>query len=327
MMRLTNSQFDGIEKYYERLRDRNRRSHEEKLEEIAARLPGLRPLANRVASLEVQKTKLKLDHRQQEVMEIQQEIEVIREKYRAMLEEGGYTLQDLEPIYTCPDCKDTGYAGDGSEDGPRFKCHCLQEMESRMILEEIYDQSNLKAMLQRENFSVLTYDHLEGEDLTHFRKAVDTCHDFVQEFGWDYRNLLFCGTVGTGKSFLSCCIAGEVMKAGHSVLYLSSQRFFDLLGDNLYRSESRREKNKFLDTVYGCDLLILDDLGTEYTNDFVAVQLFALINERHVQNKSTIISTNLDLKELSKRYSERVFSRIVERYTVIKLTGPNYRML
>ena len=101
--------------------------------------------------------------------------------------------------------------------------------------------------------------------------------------------------MGTGKSFLSVCIAREVLSAGYSVLY--------------------------------CDLLIIDDLGTELTNQFVSAQLFACINERHLNRKPTVISTNLSLEDLQKRYSDRVFSRITSGYICCKLTGKDIRLL
>ena len=181
-------------------------------------------------------------------------------------------------------------------------------------------------MIASENFSNLSYEYYQGEDLAHFRKCVDVCHNFVQNFKQDYHNLFFYGTVGTGKSFLSGCIASELLQSGHSVIYFSASGLFDTLARYTFDTRAKEALSGFYEDIYNCDLLIIDDLGTEMTNTFVASQLFSCLNERHLRQKATIISTNLSLEELRDRYSDRVFSRITSHYDLCKLTGPDIRM-
>ena len=138
--------------------------------------------------------------------------------------------------------------------------------------------------------------------------------------------MFFYGTVGTGKSFLSGCIAKELLQQGCSVIYFSSSGLFETLARYSFDFREKEALYGFCEDLYGCDLLIIDDLGTEVTNNFVTSQLFACLNERNLRRKSSIISTNLNLSELRDRYSDRIFSRITSNYSLCKLTGPDIRI-
>ncbi|MEE1050489.1 MAG: ATP-binding protein [Lachnospiraceae bacterium] len=222
----------------------------------------------------------------------------------------------MEVPYQCPDCRDTGYINGE-------KCHCFRQEEISIL----YDQSHLQLLTRTQNFDTLREDFYKGEDLKRFRAARNVSLHFARQFGREYSNLYFFGTVGTGKSFLSVCIAREVLSAGYSVLYFSAASLFDRLAGLVYNYRSREDFQHFVDDLYHCDLLIIDDLGTELTNQFVSAQLFACINERHLNRKPTVISTNLSLEDLQKRYSDRVFSRITSGYICCKLTGKDIRLL
>lgn len=125
---------------------------------------------------------------------------------------------------------------------------------------------------------------------------------------------------------MSGCIASELLQSGHSVIYFSASGLFDTLARYTFDARAKEALSGFYEDIYSCDLLIIDDLGTEMTNTFVASQLFSCLNERHLRKNSTIISTNLSLEELRDRYSDRVFSRITSHYDLCKLTGPDIRM-
>ena len=142
----------------------------------------------------------------------------------------------------------------------------------------------------------------------------------------DYQNLLFYGTVGTGKSFLSNCIASALIEKGHSVIYFSAGDLFAKISEYAFRKNGRDSDSNPYEDIYNCDLLVLDDLGTELTNSFVVSQLFTCLNERHLRRKSTVISTNLPMEDLRDRYSDRIFSRIVSNYDICKLSGQDVRI-
>ena len=319
-MSLTNAQYNSIMKGYEQTRDRNRHLAEQRRREIYTKLPEYGRLDESVGELSVAQTKLLLNGDDEALTRLRSSLKEISRQKRELLTSAGYPTDYLEPVYDCPDCKDTGYID--SEDGLRKKCHCFHQQE----LDILYEQSHIRDMIASENFSNLSYEYYQGDDLTHFRKCVDVCHNFVQNFKQDYHNLFFYGTVGTGKSFLSGCIASELLQTGHSVIYFSASGLFDTLARYAFDSRAKEALSGFYEDLYNCDLLIIDDLGTEMTNTFVASQLFSCLNERHLRKNATIISTNLSLEELRDRYSDRVFSRITSHYDLCKLTGPDIRM-
>ena len=181
-------------------------------------------------------------------------------------------------------------------------------------------------MIASENFSNLSYEYYQGDDLTHFRKCVDVCRNFVQNFEQDYHNLFFYGTVGTGKTFLTNCIAKECIEQGCSVLYFSAASLFDLLARNTFDYRAREELSALCADLYSCDLLVIDDLGTETATAVTLSHFFTCLNERLLRQKSVIISTNLSLEDCRNRYQDRIFSRIASNFEFCKLTGPDIRM-
>ena len=150
--------------------------------------------------------------------------------------------------------------------------------------------------------------------------------DFIKSFPDDCGNLLFYGTVGTGKSFLSGCIANELLERGFSVVYFSAISLFASLSRYSFETNTKETLYNFSKDLYNYDLVIIDDLGTEVLSSFVTSQLFSLLNEREMRKKATIISTNLNLGELKERYSDRVFSRLTKSFTICMLSGPDVRM-
>ena len=314
-MSLTNAQYDAILHQYEMKQLKSRRDVEQKLAYVYDHIPDYRDLENKVASVSVAQGKKMLAGDSEAMEDLRNSLAELSRRKVQLLEDAGLPADYLEPVYECPDCKDTGYI-DGQ------KCHCFKQA----MITLLYEQSNIREMLRTENFDALSYEYYEGEDLSRFKNAVNTCCNFIKNINSDYHNLFFYGTVGTGKSFLSGCVAKELIESGHSVIYFSAAGLFDLLSKNSFDYKNRDELRETYTDLYQCDLLIVDDLGTELTNQFVASQLFALLNERHMGKKATMISTNLSLEELRNRYSDRIFSRITSNYEICKLTGQDIRM-
>ncbi len=319
-MPLNNTQYQAIIKGYEQTQNRNRHILDERREQVYDRIPAYRELETSVGSLSVTQAKLMLNGDEDALEHLRTSLKAISAQKKMLLRSAGFPEDYLDPFYTCPDCQDTGYITAAS--GLKEKCHCFHRQEIAFL----YEQSNIQEMVARENFSTLSYEYYQGADLERFSKCVKICRDFVENFNQDYHNLFFYGTVGTGKSFLSGCIAKELLQSGHSVIYFSSTGLFDTLARYSFDTKSKEALYNFYKDLYNCDLVIIDDLGTEVTNSFVTSQLFSLLNERHLGRKATIISTNLSLEELRDRYSDRVFSRITSNYAICKLTGPDIRM-
>lgn len=314
-MSLTNAQYDIILRGYENKQLNTRHELERRTKYVYEHIPAYRELEDNIATLSVSQGKKYLEGSESAIEELKAELARLSARKAQLLKDAGLPEDYLKPSYTCPDCRDTGYI-DGQ------KCHCFKQT----MITLLYEQSNIREMLQNENFDALSYEYYEGEHLSHFRNAVTTCQNFVKNFNSDYHNLFFYGTVGTGKSFLSNCVAKELIESGHSVIYFSSSGLFDLLSKYSFDFKNREDQIEQHNDLYQCDLLIIDDLGTELTNQFVTSQLFSLLNGRHMGKKATVISTNLSLEELRNRYSDRIFSRITSHYEICKLTGPDIRM-
>ena len=308
-MPLTNSQYESILRTYEEKQNKNQRLLIARKEEVFRRIPEFLSLHQSVAEISAAYGKLLLSEEGTTLTSFKEELHKITLQKENLLLQYGFPKDYLEPIYDCPLCKDTGYI-DGA------KCKCLKQQ----IISLLYEQSNIQNIIETENFSTLSYEYYEGESLVQFQKAVDFCKMMIKNFDTEYHNLLLFGTVGTGKSFLSGCVAKELIENGYSVIYFSATTLFDLLARESFRTNSKDTLYKTHEDLYNCDLMIIDDLGIELTNQFVSSQLFSLLNERHIRKKSTIISTNLTIDDIRERYSDRILSRLIIHYSSFKLS-------
>ncbi len=321
-MALNNSQYDMIARTYEQKQLHNRNLSEKRYEAICQKLPDLKEIRQTISELSVKQARKLLEGDDNALSDLKTQIKVLSDKEKSLLIQNGYPEDYLEPIYECNDCKDTGYIGSK-------KCHCFQ----KAIIELLYTQSNLKETLEKENFDHFSFsyysdNHIDAKtgtsSLANIKKAHAVAMNFVNRFGKDFNNLFLYGDTGVGKTFLSNCIAKELMDKSYSVIYLSSFELFDVFAKSKFGRDSSADEMH--EHIFDCDLLIIDDLGTELTNAFTVSQLFLCINERLLRKKSTIISTNLSLDSLVDLYSERTFSRITSNYTILKITGDDIRI-
>ncbi len=321
-MSLNNSQYDSIIRDYQRRQSVHRREKEDRVRDAFSRFPRLKEIDDEVASLSVSCGRRLLAGDEQALPRLKEQIRVLGEERAQILRDAGYPEDYLNLSYDCPDCQDSGFINGQ-------KCRCFKKAE----IELLYDQSNIRPVLEKENFDFLSYDYYSDDirdpktnvsSLERMKKAVETCHQFIRDFDASPSNLFFYGDTGVGKTFLSHCIARELIESTHSVVYFSSQKLFELFARK--RFERHTEDDGFTDHIYDCDLLIIDDLGTELTNSFVNSELFLCLNERLTRQKSTIISTNLPLDIFADTYSERIFSRISNHFTMIKLFGNDIRL-
>lgn len=306
---------------YSRRQSEVQRALEERRKEAYTRVPRLLEIDQEVASLSARKARALLLGQPASIEELREEVAALANERISLLKANGFPADYLKPHYFCRECQDTGYT-----DGHR-KCACFKKAE----IELLYTQSNLTEILKKENFEHFSFDWYsdtiknEATGLTArqtAQRAYDTAWNFVQDFDSRFQNLFFYGSTGVGKTFLSHCIAHELLESAHCVMYFSAFDLFDLLAE----SKFSREKTEGEEFVFDSDLLIIDDLGTELTNSFVSSQLFLCINERIMRRKSTIISTNLKLENFSDTYSERTFSRIASNYRMVKLEGKDIRI-
>ena len=322
-MALTNAQYDEIMRGYDKRQLQNKYIHDKRIEEAYRKAPRLREIDSEIASASVRQAYRLMDGDENALASLRLAIDDYKEERAALLSTLGYPLDYFEPIYTCPDCHDTGYINGQ-------KCHCFKQA----IINTVYSQSNIREILSRENFSTLSFDYYSDEQknpatglsaLATAKLAVTNCHDFIDNFENKPKNIFFYGNTGVGKTFLSHCIAKELMDSAYSVIYFTAAGLFDILAENTFGKRQDKDSDVF-EHIYDCDLLIIDDLGTELPNSFTVSQLFICLNERILRQKSTIISTNLALEDIKSIYSERTFSRISSNYTILRITGDDIRI-
>ena len=321
-MGLNNTQYDAIMRRYSQKQADNHRLMEEHRQIAYDKIPQLSEIDRQVSSVSLKHARALLDDAQTDLSGLKEQLKEFARMRMQLLKENGFPADYLEMNYTCPDCQDTGYI-EGK------KCHCFRQQ----AIDLFYTQSGMKEILEVENFHHFSYDYYP-EDLVHpatgknarelMRGTVAACLRYIDEFDEKFSNLFFYGGTGLGKTFLSHCIARELIERSHSVIYYSAFELFDMVAQNSFGRVNPEENMK--DYVFDCDLLIIDDLGTELTNSFISSQLFLIINERIQRKKSTIISTNLSLASFAETYSERVFSRITSNFQLFQLFGNDIRI-
>ena len=324
-MALSNSQYDAIMREYGRQQIENHHKLEERRKEIYARLPVVRQLEAEIAERSVACAKKLLEGDKSVLDRLKEDLRDLREQKALIIRAAGYPDDYLELHYRCPDCRDTGLI-DGR------KCHCFLQAQMKLL----HAQSNLEDVLERENFKALSYEYYDDTEIlpqlgitnaAYMRRVVAGCREFVRDFDKKHDNLLFTGSTGVGKTFLTNCIARELMDDFHSVIYLTASVVFDVFSRNKFDYDNAEDMKDMYRFILDCDLLIIDDLGTELNNSFTSSQLFYCINERMNMSRSTIISTNLTLARLRDSYTDRVTSRIMSGYRIIPLYGGDIRLL
>lgn len=324
-MALKNTQYDAIIRDYNRKQLDNRRRQEERMRRVADELPQLEEIDREIASLSLQCAQRILNGQPASVEDLKLEIAAYAQRRTSILLRSGYPADYLDMHYTCPDCHDTGFIGNE-------KCHCFRQAE----IDLLYTQSNLASVLEKENFDTFSYSYYP-EDITdpatgrnaleNIHKIAEECRAFVRDFDAKGGNFLFYGETGVGKTFLTHCIAKELLESSHSVIYFTAFDLFERLSEaTFHKNNTEEDLRRIHSCIFDCDLLIIDDLGTELTNSFVSSQFFLCINERLMNGKSTVISTNLSLGALRDLYSERVFSRISSGFTMRRIIGRDIRL-
>ncbi len=237
-----------------------------------------------------------------------------------LLQEHGQTATNFEPQYTCPHCEDTGMVN-----GKR--CTCLEALLRELSCRSLSDLSAMRP-LSFDDLSLEFYsDRPDGRTgispRARMREVIDYCRLYAEEFDGCDASLLLRGPTGVGKTHLSLAIAGVVMAKGYSVVYGPIQKLLHRLEkEHFGRAEGNSE-----DVLNDCDLLILDDVGTEFSGPFYTAALYNIVNGRMLEGKPTIISTNLNQKELTDRYGEAIASRITGTFQPLVCAGADIRLL
>lgn len=324
------SYMSEIMQEYESLRFRNYQLHNERVQEVRNAVPRIDEIDGEIRDLSIDAALAKLHEKEVDEAALRQKThQLIAEKHNLLVAHG-YEENYLDPIFSCPLCHDTGYANEKV-------CDCL----NRRLIERQYQRSNLGKNLERENFSQFRADYYsdepDGEHKLTPRANIENVYRALLHFIKGMKayqtgdttakgNILFQGGTGVGKTFLSNCVAKELLDAGYTVLYVSAGSLFDQIADVIMNRNQIPGSHEFYQSINACDVLIIDDLGTEYTNSFTNAHLYNLINDRLLERKPMIISTNLSLSEIKEHYSERISSRIYDSYLILKIYGDDIRL-
>lgn len=325
-MALKNFQYNRLLQQYDETQFHNRHLEEKRYQAVIEMIPEIEQIDKEIASNGILYAKMALTDKAVSASELEEKNRLLIQKKEDLLAANGFSRDYLAPVYTCPDCKDTGFI-DGE------KCHCFKQA----IIDFLYQQANLGAILKQENFEHFRFDYYADDRIDaslgltpreNIEKVVLDAQKFIAGFGDSFDNILLYGNTGLGKTFLINCIAKEILDMSYSVVYLTAFQFFDIMSRHAFSKsiEEKTEAAHQFEYIFDCDLLIIDDLGTETDNAFTSSQLYQCINERHLTRKPTIISTNFSLNEVKMRYSERIFSRFMSNYKLFKIIGDDIRL-
>ena len=317
-MALTAEQFHEIQEILSERRFRAEKEALEKQREVLEKVSGYADLDEKLRTLSISAMEKAQEGDAEAIRALRPAIKKIREEKRVLLEKAGFSSEDLEAHYSCTLCRDSGIF-EGK------KCRCFMKLQGEIL----YKQSKMGEILERENFSrfqLERFDNTERKAQTgnktvreYMKDIRDYFYGYCQNYPENPGNFIFTGGTGTGKTFFLHCIAKALLDRGVSVLYFTAEGLFN------HFSRLMREgiEDEFVEEV---DVLLLDDLGTEFSNSFTASRFFNLLNQRILTRKTMMISTNLNFKDLRELYSDRVVSRMMSDYEIIPLYGRDLRL-
>lgn len=329
-MALSNSQHNQISAIYDERLYKRQRLLNKRLKDVYIKIPKYKELDDSIATLNVSKAKLMLLGDYDKIKDIDNRISEVHKEKNDLLCQYGFGVHYLEIPYECDLCKDTGYIDN-------VPCSCFNKLASTMLCKEAMSTDGYNHH-SFDNFNYDLYNNtildtsLKITPYDNAKMCVKKAKQFISDFSKSYsarerKNLFIYGTTGVGKTYLSNCIAKELIGNGHKVMYISAPAMFELMSDYAYNKDPDNTNTRTkLNKIKNDDLLILDDLGTELGNSFTQTQLYMLLNERLNKGLSTVITSNITIAFLKDKYDERIYSRIIGEYSLIKLIGEDLRI-
>lgn len=296
-------------------------------EEVYRRVPRIEELEREISSCGILAVRAVLNGGDVKTttQELRNKSLAMQSEVRNLLVKNGYNENCFEPQYNCKNCNDTGYI---EKDGKTVYCPCFKRLLVATACEELNRTAPLR-LSTFESFDLNMYSHEVDREsgvspYDKMQKIFNYCVQYARTFTPDSKTLLLRGGTGLGKTHLSLAIANEVTKRGYGVIYVSAPMLMSTLS-NMHFSKEENDA-EYLDMLTKCDLLIIDDLGTEFSTQFSTTQFYNLCNSRMLLKKPLIINTNLSISELEKSYSSRFVSRIYGEGVRLNFVGDDIRL-
>lgn len=311
---------------YRQIRQENREKRDRRKRQLYKEVPRLKEISDEMASLSLDIILGKEEN--------QKKISALDEERKSILKKRGYSDTYLDLEYNCEKCKDTGFIEIEQKDAIiQRECSCRKLIKQNLA----YQNSSIKELLERDNFKTFKADLFRqtkqdnlGEYISPRENILDIkdkMQTYSEKFNEHSKSILFFGPTGSGKTFMLSCVAKEVVDRGYNVLYKTSSELLDFLSTYSFMfHEAKLENRDAYDEIYDVDLLIIDDLGSEYINDKSRSELFSLINSRLNREKPVMISSNIAPEEIKDIYGERLNSRIFGNYVLFEFFGNDLRM-
>lgn len=255
---------------------------------------------------------------------VRSECEAFSKRRAELLKKSGLPEDYTDMKYDCSYCRDTGYI-------LGRPCNCLKDAYKAESVRELSYILDMRGQ-SFESFELDYYDNSKVKGGDSPRSIMSATYDFCKKYAYDFKdsspNLLFRGSTGLGKTFLSACIAKVVSEKGFSVVYDTAVSVFDSFEAQKFdRGENSSEAASKVRRYLNCDLLIFDDLGTEMTTSFTQSAFYSLLNSRLISGLKTLISTNLTAEEIRRRYSAQIVSRLEGEYVCLEFVGRDIRAI
>lgn len=309
----------GVVEEYEKLRADAEAKRDRIVDEVYKKIPEIKEIDLKINEIGSTTLNALLANPEKKELkgEMHKKFEILKQRRQELLKKNNIPDDFNKVKYRCPKCQDTGYVeGKG-------KCSCFKQS----LIDYSYKQSGMNEMIKNQNFDTFNLQlfdnkkyNKEKTSYENMKNIKNFCEKYVENFDNETMNLCFYGDTGLGKTFMSCCVAKALMDKEKSVIYIRAPKLFKMLDDERFGRVADG-----LQDIYDCDMLIIDDLGTEAESKFVTPSLLEIVNERLNKNKRMLISTNLNFGGMESYYTKRFTSRLLESFNVMVFYGDDIR--
>jgi DNA replication protein DnaC len=307
---------------YDERRNRAANDRKSRIEAVRRKVPRISEIDQEISRLGMENiSKISKDPENVKLYtaQLKAKYDILYSEKNRLIAENGIAPNYAEYEYQCKKCSDTGYTPEGR------RCKCFEQQ----LINEEFEMGSVLEAVKKERFDTFSYKYYSAEEKNgtiseraNMERIFGRARRLCQNFGNETKGLIFSGVPGLGKTFLANCIAGELMSQGKTVVFMRAVKLFRMMDDYKFGRETDRDK---LALMFGADLLIIDDLGTEGDSANNRSYLDEIVNERVLNGRKLVITTNLTIEEMHQAYSKRFVSRVMEYFIYSRFFGSDIR--